>query len=154
MGKELVLRASRWTWIGVFGLSALFTAAGVLMVGDEKATGWFVLSFFGLCAAVALLQVVRPSCLRLDEEAFAFGRGRKQRVRWLDVGEFRVQRVGGNLMVVFDFAPSYRGFETGRRVASALAGAEGALPDTYGLKAADLAALMNEWRSRAAGAVR
>jgi hypothetical protein len=36
-----------------------------------------------------------------------------------------------------------------RRAARAVAGYDGgALPDTYGMKADDLAALMNEWHSR------
>jgi hypothetical protein len=50
-------------------------------------------------------------------------------------------------MIVFDWDA-----RAGRRIAKinrALVGAGSALPDTYGMKAEELAELMNEWRSRA-----
>jgi len=50
-------------------------------------------------------------------------------------------------MVALRYAPSYQGQAAARRLATKLAGAEGGLPDTYGLSAAELARLLNKVRA-------
>jgi hypothetical protein len=58
---------------------------------------------------------------------------------------FRVYDLpGGTRQVGFDFAPGAE--PAGSRLASRLTGVQGALPNTYGLKAEELADLMNRWR--------
>jgi len=51
-------------------------------------------------------------------------------------------------MVAISFSELYRKAKTTRGLARFIAGAEGALPDTYGMKADQLANLLNEWKSR------
>ena len=52
-------------------------------------------------------------------------------------------------MVAFNFSQKYRQQRFARKLSSMIGGYEGALPDTYGKTAEELAALMNEWRQRA-----
>jgi hypothetical protein len=51
-------------------------------------------------------------------------------------------------LVVFNFSNLHRSHEFARKLSSAIGGYEGGLPDTYGLLAKELAALMNDWRQR------
>ena len=55
-------------------------------------------------------------------------------------------------MVGFNFAPTYDRAKLGRTVAKALSQCEGALPDTYGKKAEELAAILNAQLQAARGA--
>jgi hypothetical protein len=50
-------------------------------------------------------------------------------------------------MVAYRFAPGYTPQATTRKVLNALAGAEAALPDTYGRSAKELAELLNTIRA-------
>jgi hypothetical protein len=52
-------------------------------------------------------------------------------------------------MVLFNYAPSAPGSARLRRLATALSGREGALPDCYGLSAEQLAALLNAYKEAA-----
>ena len=51
-------------------------------------------------------------------------------------------RIGLNTMVGFDFVDGYRGSDRLRSLNRNLSGFQGALPDTYGMKAAALAERM------------
>jgi hypothetical protein len=51
-------------------------------------------------------------------------------------------------MVVFNFSVTFDKAKTARLVASVIAGYEGALPDTYGMRADQLADLLNEWKAK------
>jgi hypothetical protein len=77
---------------------------------------------------------------------------RKSFIRWSDVQDFRVVVIGLNKMVGFDYAPHYQRAKRTRRISTALSAAEGALPQTYGLRVQQLAELMNLFRLRAVGA--
>ncbi len=127
------------------GVSAAAAAAG------ERAGWWGVIGSAVLTAFMCLL-LVRPNRLELDERGFTSISvlGRRSRVEWRDCGPFRTERpdVDGSyrapLQVVFDTRES-----DGHRLAllgQILAGGSAALPDTYGMSAADLADLLNRYR--------
>ena len=61
-----------------------------------------------------------------------------------------VRRVGAIRMVAFNFSSAYTRQARMRKVALAIAGTEGALPDTYGLSLQNLADKMNDARETAA----
>lgn len=147
----LLLRPSRTKWLLLLAVSLAFTVGGAFMIRDGSAQGWFVLAFFGLCTLVAIALLLPSSAyLRLTRDGFEVrSLFRASLTRWADVGEFRAGRIGVNAMVVFNYAPSYARARTARAMASVLTGVEGALPDTYGYRVADLARLLNDWRSRA-----
>jgi hypothetical protein len=64
--------------------------------------------------------------------------------RWDEVTGFSVYSTAGGAQVGFDFAPGAE--PRGSGIAGRLAGVEGGLPNTYGLKAEALADLLNLWR--------
>ena len=161
MDGERVLRPSRRTWLLVLVISLAFVAVGLLaLFGPRPAEQedvwvmWLCVGFFGLVAGVSVLQLLpQTSCLRLDTEGFTIrSLFREQTYRWDDVDTFGATRIGPNKMVGFNFAPHFRRAERLRGVSAALAGFEGALPDTYGMKAEELAHLMNEYKYRHAAA--
>jgi hypothetical protein len=53
-------------------------------------------------------------------------------------------------MVGLRFNERYKGNAVGRKLATYLSGTDGALPDTYGQKAEELASLLNRVRAREA----
>jgi hypothetical protein len=94
---------------------------------------------------------VLGSTLTLTTDGFTFtSLGRPVTRRWQDVESFvavRTSAIGG--VVGIRLAVSSERLSGPRRAAKAVAGYDGgALPDTYGMKADDLAALMNYWHSR------
>jgi len=47
---------------------------------------------------------------------------------------------------MFNFSEEYKKAKKARKISSAISGAEGGLHDTFGLKAEELAKLMNEYK--------
>lgn len=145
----LRLRPSPRKWLVVLAIAATFTAVGTMMVGDGASGGWFVTIFFGLCTAIGLV-VLLPGSMFLEVRRDGFETShlfRRRRFAWSEVGRFSAVEVVSRPMVAFDrigAAPSRLG-----KLSAAIAGANDALPDTYGMDAAELAALMNAARERA-----
>jgi hypothetical protein len=128
---------------GCLGAMALYSDMGAVGI----AFMW--LGAIGCAAAIPafLLSIIRGSTLRLDPDGMQILHGVKRSAhRWSDTSEFSVADVG-TPMVVFDEATLTGGvvgaFNRG------LVGRGGGLPDTYGMDAWALAALLNEWRARA-----
>lgn len=147
-----VLRPRSAKLVGLLAVSVFFVAAGLWMSqdADNSLVGYGCAAFFGLCAVVFGIQLVPGSSyLRLTEAGFSFcSLFRKSSVRWADVEGFSIIRIAHNDMVGWNYSPHYRTHATGRSISNAIAGVEAALPDTYGMKATDLAALMNALRLR------
>jgi hypothetical protein len=149
-----VLRASRFKWAVLLLAGAVFAMGGVLVffaAPGGRVGGIVVFVFFGACAVVAAIQLVLGSTLTLTTDGYTFtSLGRLVTRRWQDVEPFvavRTSAIGGVVGIRLA-VPSER-LPGPRRAARAVAGYDGgALPDTYGMKADDLAALMNEWHSR------
>jgi hypothetical protein len=121
-------------------------------------------AFFGLAVIVALFQLLtRRSYLALTRDGFQMVGIRKSRlIPWSEVDTFtaytpptfvftwlprKINEMGPK-MVLFDYRPEVKSFRRMRAVNQTLTGHDAGLADTYGLKAEELAALMNEWRSR------
>lgn len=145
-----VLRPSRLKTVGWFAACTVFAAIGVLMISAGQLVGLLTAGFFGLGVIVfGALLLPNSAYLRLGPDGFTVcSLFRAHSYRWSDVGPFSVDRVGLNRMVVFNYSDDYRGSPRLRRVAAAMAGYEGALPDSYGMKLEDLADLLNEYRRR------
>lgn len=153
LGDTLVLRPSLWKHMLMLAGSLGFVAIGVFIMPAGDWTRWLVTGFFGLCAAVFVTQLLPgASYLKLDREGFEFAAMfRKTCITWSDVSPFAAGYISANKMVLFELTEGSPGAPS-RRIASIarnLAGAAGALPDTYGMKAEALADLMNRWRDRA-----
>src|SRR5262249_43431430 len=140
--------------------SALFTAGGIWMIHEQKSSGWFVAIIFGIFTAVAGVQLFPGSdFLRLTPDGFTMkAMFRTTSTRWKDVSGFGVVKMQQhgfltvNTMVGFDYVDSYDRSRIGRNLARAMTGCEAALPNLYGLRAEELASLMNSWREYHAGA--
>ena len=119
---------------------------------DDDVAGWLCSGFFALCAFVFAVQLIPgSSSLELSDEGFVVcSLFRKGPIHsWHDVSEFaaEVVRGSGRKMVLYD---RYKGPKSAlRRVNRTFVGHSDALPDNYGLKAEELAALMNLRRSNA-----
>lgn len=135
-----VLRPSPLKWLAMVVLSVGFVWIGLAIRGTHPVAGWGCIVLFGLCGLAGLLNLV-PGASRLVLDAHGFeivSLLRRSRVGWNDVARFGTLRVGLNTLVGFDFVDGYRGSERLRRVNRGLSGFQGALPDTYGQKAAAL----------------
>ena len=147
---EQILRPSRWKTGLALLVSLVFVAIGVLLM-DGSWEAWLATAFFGLCSATFVVTMLPgASYLRLHQDGFEMRTlFRTTHFKWSDIGNIGVTSVNLNRMVAFDFAERYRGQHRARAVARGLTGWEGALPNTYGMSARDLAALMTAYRDRA-----
>lgn len=130
------------------------TGFGVLMVRAGAGYGWLTLAFGVMGLAVFLFILANPNRLELSASGLTtVTLGRRWSVGWDQCGEFRTWKndiqLGAPAMVVFDCsAPGVRGHAL-ELAAEAISGANAALPETYGMSAADLAALLTstvDWR--------
>jgi hypothetical protein len=127
-----------------------FVAIGIWMGTTGKAFGYLCAAFFGLGVPIAVIQLIPGSTfLHIDSNGITFSNlFRKTSMSWSVFQEFYVVTMKQNgltvrKMVGFNFAPSYDRARAGRAVAKLVADCEGALPDTYGKKAEELAELLN-----------
>jgi hypothetical protein len=147
----VTLHPSRKRTLGLGLVSLLFVAVGAAAAADGAAIGWASVVFFGSCLLVfATLLLPGAAYLRLDERGFTVcNLFRTARFDWRDVRDFRTYSTRGGTLVGFDFTQASGSL--GRSTARRLACVEGGLPNTYGLKAEEVAELLTVWRERFAG---
>ena len=121
------------------------------MGSDGQVLGWFCAAFFGIGALVCTINLLpNSSFLVLNSEGFTMrSLYREHSYKWTDVETFTVGSIGFRRMVVFNFSNGYSGQPRLRMIASAMTGAEGALPDNYGLSLRELADKMNKMKQEA-----
>jgi energy-coupling factor transporter transmembrane protein EcfT len=174
--ERLVLRSSRRKAVFLLASALLFVALGFLMgigvIGFPgwlgvfaRIVGWFALVFFGLAVPVALFQLLtNRSYLLLQRDGFQMYGIRKSRlIPWSDVEAFTavtlqnpvlyalptwIRSRGAPKMVLFDYRPGVQWHQGLRSFNRTFTGHDAGLAGTYGLKAEELAGLMNNWRSR------
>lgn len=150
-----VLRSSPRRTIGLLAGFAVAAAIGGLMMRDDAPWGWAVVAFGVVGLVVFLVIAVRPNRLELTQGGLAtVTLGRRWSAEWHECGEFRTWQgpdLGSSRMIVFDCsAPGVRGHPL-EKLAESIAGANGGLPETYGLPADELAALLNRYRQAYGG---
>ncbi|WNM18101.1 STM3941 family protein [Flavobacterium capsici] len=155
--NKLIFKPKKYKTYLLVIVSLVFIYGGTLMIKNgEGLKGWLATSFFALCLFVFIIQLFPGATqLELNEEGFTTTNLFKTNfTKWSDVNSFAVGSVGSTnylwrkKMVMFDYAYEFDEYETGRNISKHLAGYEGALPDTYGMKANKLAELMNEWKRK------
>ena len=121
-------------------ICVLFALAGVGMRNEKPVAGTLTAVFFGLCTLVFLISLhPRARSLTLREDGFEYTNlFRKHFVKWSDVSKFGIASVAMNTFVSWNYSSSFTAQATARKVARGLAGYEGALPDSYGMSAAEL----------------
>jgi len=147
LSQPMILQPRRARLLAYLALSMVFVAGAVFMITDGSTiTGSAVLLFFGggmLFFVVMLLP--GAGYLRIDRDGFTMCAAFKRTFTpWSEVRGFGVTRIGYRHMVGVHLAPGGRFAAGVGRVNAELVGFEGALPDTYKIKAETLAVLMNE----------
>jgi hypothetical protein len=129
-------------------VSLTFAAVGLYLVAQGERRGFAVAGFFGLTALLAAAMLVYGHAnLRLAEDGFVLGRlWRDAAYRWTDVSPFGIVSIRGSRRVAFDVARDRGLLAT---LARKQFGVSAILPDSYGMKAEELADLMNAWRTAA-----
>jgi hypothetical protein len=125
------------------------------MLRAGERLGWFVIAVFGLGTLVSVVQLLpNASYLLLTDRGFTVRSiYRSGFVEWGEIGFFTTATIATNRMVVFNYSSHFDRAMRARQFARTLAGFDGALPDTYGMRAEDLATLLNDWRKRHAAAL-
>jgi hypothetical protein len=133
----------------LFAGSLGFATIGLLFLLGGEVVMLLPLLFFGACAAVFALQLRTPSTLELTSQGLTYRvLGREHAFDWRECGEFQARKSGrGRRIVAFNCARS-RAAHPGpvSRFGRGLLGADEALPDTFGMKAEQLATLLNRYR--------
>jgi hypothetical protein len=135
--------------VGLLIVSSLFVAAGIFLGPEDKLSRLFCVGFFGLCFLVALVRLLpRSSYLVLTRDGLTIvSLYRKSFVAWKSVRTFVAYQVQSNEMVGWTYLPGREESTIAGRLGRLIgAGVEGALPDTYGMSADDLATLLNHYR--------
>jgi hypothetical protein len=148
------LKPSRLKWAAVFLGCLAFVAAAVFVIPreDDPVMWWLCVGFFGIGSLASLPGLFGMGGLELDPEGFTIDQwGRKTRRTWRECSEFTILHMRGGPFVGFTSETDARKF--GASLSRGLVGETGMLPDKYGMKARDLAALMNRYRFRALGLV-
>ncbi|HYL74118.1 MAG TPA: hypothetical protein VEU96_07910 [Bryobacteraceae bacterium] len=144
----LVLRPSKRKALLLLAISLGFTVVGVLMIREgDGFDGWLVAVVFGLGLGVALVNLwPGASYLKLTARGMECrSLFRRWFYAWDTVSEFGVARITyWKKMVVFNSSGSSH--PRLRAVNRAFVGTTDGLPETYGMKAEELADLLNEWR--------
>lgn len=148
--EELILRPSRTqAWLR-FAVLLLVTAGYSWLASRYSdclliwllAVAGVVLTFKSLVRALA-----RHSYLRLTPRGFAIHDGWSVLAfSWDEIESFTVGNRGRS--VFFNYASRDETASGARKLAHFLAGGDGALPNTYGMTANDLTALLADWRHR------
>lgn len=149
--EVLILRPKKLSVLGMLVISGSFVATGIWLGLQGKWMGYFCAAFFGLGVLVAVVQLLPGSTyLRVSSDGLSIvSLFRMTTIPWDIIDEFFVVTLYQSglpirKMVGFNFVESYDRAHGARRFATAIAGCEGALPDTYGMSAEDLADKLNQ----------
>ena len=147
----MTLYPKRSSTIMLLLVCSAFVAIGIALGRSGEWPGFLCAAFFGLGIPIAVIQLLPGSTfLLIDSEGVTFANlYRKTSLPWPVFEEFFVvslSQTGVTVreMVGFNFVATYDRARVGRAVAKALGQCEGALPDTYGKKASELVAILNE----------
>ena len=148
MPKTKILKPSPFKTIILLLVSLGFVSLTPIVMNKNPTMAWVNAIFFGLCAIVLIIQLFpKTSHLKLTEEGFEVKSLFKSHfTKWSDVEFFGVGYLGNTKAVMFNYSENHTKQKLGKQIASAMTGAEGGLPNTYGMKAKELAELMNEWK--------
>lgn len=148
--QELVFYASRTKAVLLLLGSIAFVAIGWWMKEQKPLIGWLCVLFFSLGVPAALVMFLPGVMyLRLDHDGFEMSSiGRKNKIRWQDVESFKIASIRGAKMIAINYRPSFTDQKMARAVAGALAGMEGAIPNSYNVSLGELERVLNQWLER------
>ena len=151
----VILKSSRLKSILLLLVCGIFVAGGffIPLEPDEKWIGWAAMGLFGIGIPVFLFQILKPGELRFSKTGFEQNfMGRSYAFRWDEVSEFSIHKVKNKGITAASFVVFSKLDSTSsplNDVAIGIAGGTEMLGDTFGLKASELAEVMNRYRSDA-----
>jgi len=149
---RMELKPNRLSWFFMFLISAGFVGIAIWLGPEEDPTlFWFGGGFFLICALVSTpLMLGVGSRLILERESFTCRTLFRSFTRkWSECSEFHPIHVGTRRFVGFTAQRDEAAHPNLAAANRALLGAAGALPETFGISAEELADLMNRFRVRA-----
>ena len=147
---KMTLKPSKLKWAMVLLICLAFVGAALFVIppDEDPMMRWGAIGFFGIGTLASLPGLFGAGGLELDPEGFTISAmGRKTRRTWRECSEFSVISMRGGPFV--GFTSETDAGKMGAGLARGLVGETGMLPDKYGMKARDLADLMNRFRARA-----
>jgi hypothetical protein len=140
------LKSSKLKILEFLGIAALCTAFSLWIATMNPIVGYLGAGYCGLFFLILAIQLLPGrSCLRLEQAGFTFsGLFQSHTVKWTEIEKFTVVHKTVGLKLSAD----YKGKKFHRSTALSSAGVEAALPDTYGMNAEQLAALMNSLKAQ------
>lgn len=146
----VTLYPSRKKWLLLVVAGLLFVAVGVWQAVGGDGSAWYGVAFFALVSLVGITMLLPGAGqLTLDGAGFELlNLYRRSGARWKDVSHIDVTLPWPMLhFVAYDDASVST--QPLAKLAAAMRLHTGTLPDTYGLSADHLAALIMKWRERA-----
>ena len=142
----MTLRPSLRKMALLFFGSGVFVSGGLWLFPTQPFFGAILLMVFGLGFVVGAAGLIPNSTyLTLSADGFTFASFfRKHTVLWESVEIFHPIKLGVNRMVGWKYAAAYKGLGRYANPDLVIAGAEAALPDSYGMSVEGLCELMNE----------
>jgi hypothetical protein len=165
--EPVTLYASPGKWLTILAGCALFVGVGVFMITSPAffrrsylgvpadIVGWFDIVFFGLGVIVCVVALMPGrSHLTLDANGFTVhSLFRSSTARWEDVDDFAAVNMAvvhpTRKIMLVGYNDRTQAQRSLARANMGLVGRNSALPDTYGMTAADLAHVMLLWRRKA-----
>lgn len=149
----MTLRPKPWQAVLLLVVGCCLVAGGVFTVAHGyRLYGWMAIVFFGIGVVFACAMFLPGgNSLRLTPEGMEiYSLFRKTSVRWADIREFSLVSVPVTLrtLVGWNFVASYPRDRISRKTSAFLAGVEAALPNSFGMSAESLCALLSEWRNK------
>lgn len=150
MQTEMILFPSRLKYSSLVAIGLIGIAISVLILSEDNWFGWVCLPFSSACVLVSIWAMLSPRFrLYLDSSGLSYATMKKDYAyEWRDIAWFSTVRLATTDYVSFGFAPGFDGDVRIREVNQRFGGFDRFLPDTYGLRADELAKLLEEWRSR------
>ena len=148
--EEMELSRSVLKWTGVTLVGFVFVVASILLTlnGDGGIKMWLSGLFFALVMLVGLVQLLGGSKLRLNPDGFQYtSMFKTHSYQWKDISRFGYMYINGNQHVTFQLRND-QPRNALSKLNRALGGMSGSLPDSYGYKAHELVAIMEQFRRR------
>ncbi|WP_346984120.1 STM3941 family protein [Chryseobacterium sp. POE27] len=138
----LILKPGKVKNIVLLIISIGFVILGISLLDKSKLIAILNIVFFGMCFMVFLLNLIPGSSyIKIDEKGIEMKNlFRITFIPWQAVNTFKTKWVVFNKLVVFDLNKTLVGNNMKLR--------QGGFPDTYGMSAAKLAQLLNEYKSK------
>jgi hypothetical protein len=154
-GESRVLRPSRAKGLRQLAKAVGLTVAVVLLAAHDGWVGWLMATLVGLIAlGLALMLLPNSVYLKIDPDGFTVcSYFRAHSYRWSDVDTFGVAPIFMGFRaerVMFNYSPQYHGAKR-RNWWAETSGFQAAFPDNYGMRAAELAELLNQYKGRYSG---